>query len=137
MDRPAPRISESLLLGALGAMLSLFVFYPGFMSTDSVSQLLQARDGELTSIQPPLMSIIWHYVDLLMRGQTGMLILQNVLYWSGLALILTPFRARQWLYFSLLFIIGFFPPYFLIQGVLWKDNLMSGFLLLGLSLIHI
>lgn len=133
MDRSTPRVFEALLLGAVGALLSLAVFYPGFMSGDSVNQLLQARSGDYTNVQPPLMSIIWHYVDLVLKGQTGMLVLQNYLYWAGLALVLLPFRVRSWLYFVLLLGIGLFPPYFLLQGAIWKDHLMGGFLLLGLG----
>jgi hypothetical protein len=133
MRRPNPRVFEALLLGGVGALLSLAVFYPGFMSTDSINQLLQARSGDYTNIQPPLMSIIWHYVDMVLRGQTGMLILQNYLYWAGLALVLLPFRRQAWVYFFLLIGVGLFPPYFLLQGTIWKDHLMSGFLLLALG----
>lgn len=134
MDRHQPRVLEPLLLGALGALLSLFLFYPGFMSDDSVVQLMQARNETYSNVQPPLMSIIWHHIDLVLKGPTGMLILQNYLYWTGLALILLPFRGRAWLYFPLLAIVGFFPPSFLLQGPIWKDNLMSGFTLVSLGL---
>lgn len=129
-----PRVSEAFLLGALGALLSLSVFSPGFMSNDSISQLMQARSGDYTNIQPPLMSILWHYVDAIMMGQTGMLIIQNFLYWAGLALILLPFRHRPWVYFSVLIVIGLWPPSFLLQGAIWKDHLMSGFLLVAIGL---
>lgn len=131
MDGSKPRVSEAFLVGCAGALLSLFVFFPGFMSDDSLQQLRQARAGVYSNVQPPVMSIIWRYVDMLLTGQTGMLVAQNFLYWSGLALVLLPFRGRSWLYFVLLAVVGLFPPYFLLQGAIWKDHWMGGFLLLA------
>lgn len=123
---------DAFLFAGLAALLSLLVFFPGFMSDDSFVQLRQARAGLYTNVQPPLMSIIWRGLDRVMTGSTGLLILQNYLYWAGLALVFLPFR-RRWFYFSLVVAVGVFPPYFLLQGAIWKDNLMGGFMLCSLG----
>lgn len=132
-SRPATaRPLDAFSFAALATLASLAVFFPGFMSDDSVVQLKQARAAIYTNVQPPLMSIIWRAVDSVIKGQTGMLILQNYLYWAGLALILLPCR-RSWLYFPAVIAIGLFPPTFLLQGTIWKDNLMGGFMLTALG----
>ncbi len=127
-----PRPLDAFLFAALATLVSMAVFFPGFLSDDSLTQLKQARAAIYTDVQPPLMSIIWRAVDYVMKGQTGMLILQNYLYWAGLSLIFLPFR-RSLLYFPAVIVVGLFPPYFLLQGSIWKDNLMGGFMLTALG----
>lgn len=104
------------------------------MSDDSVTQLEQARNGVYSDAHPPLMSIIWRYMDMAIKGQTGMLILQNYLYWLGIALIFLPI-SNKIIYFLAVCIAGLFPPYFLLQGVIWKDNFMGGFLLCAIGFL--
>lgn len=113
-------------------MAFVLLFYPGFMSTDSLVQLLQARNGELSDWHPPSMAVLWLWLEQLgLKGPAGMLVLQCGLFWAGLYLIdrayLSDLPRSRW--HLLLPLIGFFPPVFSIMGAIWKDVLLLGVLL--------
>ncbi|MEQ9640262.1 MAG: hypothetical protein RIM84_09585 [Alphaproteobacteria bacterium] len=130
--RPTPA-----LLFAAGALVYLVILYPGFMSNDSVGQLLQARDGVYSDWHPPVMAFIWSFVDRLWPGPTGMLVLQTALIWIG-AYLTWRFglgNGPPWLGALLLFAALFTPQVFGIAGAIWKDNLMWGALFVAIGSI--
>ncbi|HEU4579286.1 MAG TPA: hypothetical protein VFS67_13570 [Polyangiaceae bacterium] len=100
--------------------------WPGFMSPDSVEQLVQARLHTYADDHPPLMAILWSIVDRILPGPAGMLVFMNALYWGGLLVV-----ARYWPLprRTRLFVFAFvaaFPPLLVNLGVIWKDILMQG-----------
>jgi hypothetical protein len=123
----------ALLLACPMTLLSVMLFYPGFMSIDSLNQLSQARSGIYGDVQPAAMSIIWRYLDFYVRGPIGFLMLQNLIFWAALILSLSFFESR--LFYLLVILVGIFPPYFLLEGVIWKDVLMNDLLLLSFGII--
>ena len=58
-----------------GFALAVAAFYPGYMSPDSTSQLMQARAWDFTDWHPPLMAALWGLVDRVFPGPAGMLVL--------------------------------------------------------------
>src|SRR4051812_39361093 len=89
-------LAEWLVLGALalsGFWLVWWVYRPGFMSVDSVVQLGEARSGEFTDFHPPILALIWRYLDQLWPGPIGMLMLLDGLFWLGLFVF---FRLLRW-----------------------------------------
>src|SRR5260370_15822462 len=78
----------------LGIALTIACFYPGYMSPDSVEQFAQARSGLFTDWHPPIMSLLWRLADKLLPGPFGMLLLDNLLFWPGMALIC--YRCLGW-----------------------------------------
>ena len=70
-------------MAALGLLVSLSIHYPGYMSTDSVIQLLQARAGIYTDWFPPAMAVFWRLWDRVVPGPFGMLLTQSILAWSA------------------------------------------------------
>ncbi len=120
----------SVALFVFGWALYLGILFPGFMSVDSVVQLLEARRGEIGDWHSPFMTLLFGVVDQFFPGPVGMLILQITLLWGGLMLFwyaaLVPFAPR--LGAVLLFLLMFYPPVLGINGAIWKDILMAGML---------
>lgn len=122
------RIVDGIFL--LGFLIYVVFFSPGFMSNDSVSQLLQARSGVYGDWHPPAMAILWRFVEHLgFKGGFGILLLQSFLIWLGAYLVHRAYLRQGGAWSAgALFLVLFFPPLFGIAGAIWKDNLMWGLL---------
>lgn len=123
------------LAAALGCSFTLLVYYPGYMSNDSFVQLRQARSGVLDDSHPPLMAAVWSAVDLIWPGPAGMLALQNLLFWGGLALVMVQLPGPRALHAAGTLLIGLYPPLFGLLGTIWKDELMLGALVLAMGIV--
>lgn len=122
-------------VGLLSAII-IVVFFPGVMTPDSEAILKQARTLQLTDWHPPVMALIWRYLDAIVRGPLLMLVSQALLYAWGTAKLCTeafPAINRRIPWWTLMFVFGLFPPAMALIGVIWKDVWMSGFLLLALG----
>ncbi|PXW58252.1 hypothetical protein C7450_106434 [Chelatococcus asaccharovorans] len=99
-------------------------FYPGLMTSDSVDQFEQAQRFAFSDWHPPIMALIWHYLDRLSAGTVGLFALILGLYWSGFWLLAVRFaRSRPSLgYLTLL--AAFSPMLVTIPAMLWKDSLV-------------
>ena len=122
-------------LALLCAVFTIIVYYPGYMSPDSVAQLSRARNGVADNTFPPLMDYIWAVTDKILPGPAGMLILHNGVFWFSLALIAFITIAR--LVWQIVFVLlaGFWPPTYGSIGTIWKDVGMQIFLLAALAAI--
>src|SRR3977135_1262220 len=74
------------LAGVVGFLFTVACFFPGYLSPDSMSQLLQGRAMRFNSWHPPVMSLIWGLFDRVAPGPAGMLVLHNLMFWGGLSL---------------------------------------------------
>jgi len=123
-----------LILG-VGWALALTYAYPGMMSPDSTAQLIQARGGDLISDwHPAIMAVMWRYVDRVVAGPLGMLLLQTGMFLFGLDALLR--RAlRPAAAAAIAGAILLWPPVLATMAMIWKDAQMAGFLLAGTALI--
>jgi hypothetical protein len=122
---------------ALGAALVVACFYPGYMSNDSIDQLGQARAGIYSAGHPPLMAWIWHWIDRVTPGPLGMVLLQQCLFFGGVALLAVLAISNGSSGLSVL-AVGLLPPLFALLGTVWKDvqlgsSLVAAFALLCLA----
>lgn len=119
---------------AVGFAVLLVYAFPGYMSTDSGQQLVQARTGEFSDAHPPLMGQIWRVLDWFVSGPLLMLLLQGTVFLGALyALfrrVLAP-RAAAWTAVAILV----FPPVLTPMAVIWKDSQMAAFLLAGTAVV--
>jgi hypothetical protein len=117
------------------AVLVLYGF-PGYMSTDSVTQLAEARSGELVSQHPPIMAKQWGVLDAIVAGPILMLLLQGALFLGGLYVIGKKFLAPKpaaWFAIGVLL----YPPVLTTMAVIWKDSQMAAYLVAGIAaLLH-
>lgn len=105
----------------LGIGLTLYLFYPGYMSWDSAYQWWQARHARYDSVHPPLMSMIWRVCDKVWSGSGGMFILQITLIWTAFAAFVASLERPLWQKTVLVLLIGFWPPLFGLSLHIWKD----------------
>lgn len=130
------RVACSSAAALCGAAIVVAVFRPGYMSSDCIDQLRHARAGVYLSVHAPLMGWLWGRLDRLDPGPMGMLVFQNLVLWSGLAMFAYAW-ARRWAPIAIL-AIGLYPSVFAEMGTIWKDvhmgvalALAAGFLALA------
>jgi hypothetical protein len=114
------------LIAVCGFVAVCLVCWPGFMSEDSVDQLIQARQHQFSDDHPPLMAMIWTLIDLVIPGPAGMLLLLNALYWGGLLVSFRYWPLRPRARVIAFACVAAFPPLLVNLGVIWKDILMQG-----------
>ncbi len=133
-ERSAATIARVAALCA-GVALTVGAFAPGYMSPDSVSQLLEARAGVYTDWHPPVMSVFWRLTDMVIPGPLGMLIVQVALFFLGLYLLFRAAEVPATLAVLLVFAVAFYPPHVSNLIVIWKDIGLGVALLLSLALL--
>lgn len=125
----APR--TFLILGWLGFLLYA---YPGYMSSDSIDQLLDARVGTFNDWHSATMTQVWRVTDFFLAGPFGMLVVQSLLLLLGAYALLaraTPPRRAAILAAVLLVL----PPVIVPAAVIWQDSQLTGFLVAGLAAV--
>src|SRR5262249_28739458 len=124
-----------LLAALAGIALTLVCFYPGYMSNDSVMQLMEARSGEFTDAHPPIMAALWRILDRVLPGPQGMLVFHSAMLWTGAALLCRLVIRGPYLAAVTVLLIGLFPPVFAQISTIWKDVGLATALLLAFSLM--
>jgi hypothetical protein len=123
----------SIAAAAIGFLFVVIAAYPGFMSPDSLDQYHQAQKGIYSDWHPPMMAWIWHWLLRLQDGPLPMLLLINLLYWSGVGIILRRLRS---LWISILFfLLSCTPPMINFLSIIWKDSLLFGLLVFMAALL--
>lgn len=124
----------ALLLGA--AATTLFAYWPGLMTWDSVRQYGQALDGRFDDWHPPAMEWAWQRLLPLSHGPAPMLVLQSALYWGGFAALVIWAAARRRLGLgAALTGVALLPISIALTGEVLKDGLMAGLLLVAAALL--
>ena len=130
--------TQSALVAVSMLALLAIVFYPGYMSPDSISHLEQATGvAHLTDWHPPVITRLWG----LLIGVTGhissMLIFQLVLLVTAMfvlsILVYQHTRNRSWALST--YMILLLPNIVNIAGVIWKDVQMAFSLTLAVMFI--
>ena len=133
---PLYREFAPYIAAALGVVIIGYLFWPGFMSYDSIWQLQQARHGIAGSQHPPMMTYIWRFLDRLYPGPGLMLLLQLSLFYFSLAAILRILLDSAWRAAILVLVSIPFHPVLGLLGNIWKDiGLMCFFQLSFLALL--
>ena len=119
----------------IGFGLSFFLFYPGFISPDSLDQFTQALHGQYGNWHPPVMAGLWHLLLNFYVGPQPMLFFQLLLLWTGVGFLTDVFLKRQPWLSPLLFFLMAAPYVQNVAGNVWKDLHMSLSWFLALSLL--
>lgn len=123
------------LSALIGGILVILTFYPGLMNVDAWIQLSEARSQVYHDWHPPLMGRIWAVLDWVSPGPGGLLLLNNTMFWSGLALTTYLTRLPPLAAAASILTVGLAPPVFSALGVVWKDVGMAAALLLAFALL--
>jgi hypothetical protein len=117
------------------AGITIYAYFPGSMSSDSVQMLWQARNGVPNNTYSPMMSYIWRVTDRVISGPGGLLILHDAVFWLALALVASQAVRSAWLQCLMVLLCGFWLPTFAMEGILWKDVGMRTWLLAATGLL--
>lgn len=104
-----------------GFALTLWCYFPGWMSPDSLDQLSQARGVIYSNWHPPLMAWIWRFGEYLVPDGGAILVFHATLFWAGGALFFSALDLKPLIAGALLLAFGFFPTVFALLGTAWKD----------------
>lgn len=113
---------------ALLCLLSLALFWPGYLAYDSLAQYAQATGGRYDDWHPPVMARLWSLFGA--RGPAPMLIVQLGGYWLGLGLLAAALAAHGRRAAALAMLgIGLWPPLLGWQSAVLKDLQMAAALI--------
>ncbi len=133
---PLPAGGLGYALAALGFVLTLAAFYPGYMSPDSMANWLGGRQWLFKDVNGPVMTAVWGLIDSVVPGPAGMLVLQNLVFWAAPA----GYRRAPWLRSLvlgvLLVLVAFMPQVWSQMSTIWKDTGQAATLFLGSALIY-
>jgi hypothetical protein len=124
------------VLCAAGFVLTVWAFYPGLMSPDSIDQWAQGRAWVFNDVHPPLMAAVWGLSDRVWAGPAPMLVFHNLMFWGGAALFWRATREaapRLSLVFAAL---GFMPQVLALLSMVWKDVGLGAALFLASALLY-
>jgi hypothetical protein len=129
-----PTITTFTIL-ILAWLFLFYIFYPGFMSYDSVVQYDMGRMLILSDDHPIFVALIWHLASYFSKPPAFMLALNLTLCFGSLHLLSRQVLNRRRLSLCLVLMVIFFPPLLGMQGIIWKDIFMQNFVLLSVALM--
>ena len=126
------------LVAVFGMATSLYLFYPGALTPDSVSSLEEARSNTYGYWHPPAFAFLWRLLLTFFPAQTGMLYLSVFLYWASFAIIeALLIGERRFVHTIFIFVVSFLPSFFIQLGEIWTDIVLSHFMLFGFALLFL
>ncbi len=129
LQRLSPRV-------ILGVALGLFLVYswPGFIGWDTREHFVQSRAGHYTDGHPPAIHLMFRIVEMFVTGPVVFLLMQAVSMLLGLYLVLSARLAKKTaaIAASAIFL---FPYISGVTGLIAKDSLMAGAILLAIGLM--
>ena len=133
-----PTVSSKVYLLAIPLLFSLGVaalFYPGFMSYDTLHALRGARNGVTHSMWPPMVSYVWRAVDLVSSNPSAMHFSQVFLLLVSIFFVVFSFTKKISYATVFLLIYLSIPVVLGTVAVIWKDVLMAAFFMAGFAVI--
>jgi hypothetical protein len=118
----------------IGFVVFVLYGFPGFMSTDSFNQLVEARTGEYSNAHPPFMAFQWTVLDAIVSGPILMLLLQGGLLLAGLYALVREYVAPRAAAVTTVALF-WFPANLAVMAVIWKDSQMAAYLVAGTALM--
>jgi hypothetical protein len=133
-----PTVTSKVYLLAIPLLISLGVaalFYPGFMSYDTLHALRSARNGVIDSMWPPMVSYVWRVVDLVSLNPSAMHFSQVFLLLFSIFFIVFYFTKK--ISYATVFLLVYLsiPVVLGTVAVIWKDVLMAAFFMAAFAAI--
>src|SRR5215210_2928592 len=133
---PLPAGAVGYALAALGFVLTLAAFYPGYMSPDSMANWLGGRQWLFKDVNGPVMTAVWGLIDSVVPGPAGMLVLQNLVFWAAPAVFWRATWRRSLVLGVCLAALAFMPQIWSQMSTIWKDTGQAATLFLGSALLY-
>ncbi len=125
-----------LLLPLVLTVAIIVLFYPGFMSYDTIHALRSARNGVTDSMWPPMVSYVWRLIDQISTNPSAMHFFQVGLLLYSVFYIAYIFTKR--IYLAAIFLVLYLtvPVVLGTIAVIWKDVLMTSFFLSAFWILY-
>jgi hypothetical protein len=124
------RVARPGVIVAAGWIACIVYAFPGVMTADSFAYLRQARSPFFEPANPPGMAALWRWLEVLIAGPSGVLIVQTTCLAIGayalLARVLSPLWAA--IVTAVLLVV---PPVLVPMAAIWSHSLATGLLALG------
>lgn len=114
---------------------SFAVLSPGFLTSDSISQILESRTGLYSDAHAPVVALLWGLSESFYLGKAGMLALQLGLLWLGIFLCVGAVSKNVLVRCGVASLLFLFPPVLCWAGAITKDTLMLGAAMVGAGLL--
>jgi len=117
-------------------IINALLFYPGYMSNDTLAMFYASRGVVPTNIAPVLLGLVWRILYQLTGKTSSILLFQLSMLWSALCLFsIYTFKKTGNRTLSLLcLVIGVLPFVINISGVIWRDGQMTFALVLAFAI---
>jgi hypothetical protein len=116
-------------------LLHVLVMWPGGMTPDSHGQYTMAVTGMYRDDNPPMMSFVWRYLNMIYAGPGLILLLHLSFFYIALYIFMSTFKNQKIQSFYLL--LPLIPSVVVYSGMIWKDVAFAySYLLLTAILTH-
>ena len=125
----------AILVCVVGFAASVLLFFPGIATHDALAVYDQAYDWNFGDWQPPLMGVIWVWLEPIFGYGTRAILLPTLgLYWLAILLVFLALRRTGAISAWLIVVVGALPPTFALLGIIWRDVIFSILWLLAFAL---
>lgn len=133
MTRPAAcpalplwEAGSAALFAAAGLALSLWLFFPGMATHDTLAVYDQAHAWVFGDWQPPLLGVLWIWFERVFGyGPRAMFVPTVAVYWGALLLVFLALRRAGARSAWLALVVGIMPATFVLIGIVWRDVIFS------------
>ncbi len=116
--------------------LTVWAFYPGLMSPDSLANLTGGRENFIHDINSPVMSYLWGKLDCLAAGPGLMFVLQNLVFWTASAIFWRATAPKSFKLALAIVLLAWLPQILSQLTTVWKDVGLGACLFLATALIY-
>lgn len=122
-------------LAAAGFAFTLYVFYPGIPTFDSLYVYKDMARRAFGDWQSPVFMAAWMLIDPISPGTGSIFLLTAALYWIALTVVALGLARQSPRLAWLVPVLGISPPAFVLVGIIWRDILFAVSWLLAAGLV--
>jgi hypothetical protein len=119
MDPIIRKHNFGLIIVGFNITIAVYLFFPGFMSQDSISQYEQSLYMSFNNWHPISMSLLWAFLNKINSGTSLMLLIQIIMLNVALFLWIKNNYSGKFSY--LIYLVAYLPWIMNFEGVIWKD----------------
>lgn len=125
-----------IVMAILACVFNIMLFYPGYMSNDTLAMFNAARGQTPTNIAPVVLGLVWRILYRITGENGSMLVLQLFMLWAALCIFAQyVYKKTGSMIMSLACLtIGVLPSVINISGVIWRDCQMTFSLALAVAI---
>ena len=119
------RFVAALALAVIVGVAWWLLFYPAFMSTDSLEQWFQAIQHRYGTRHPPLMGMMMHYVQYIDATPATFSLIQSIMWWLSIYALLGILCLSRKAWLAGCAVLSLHPVLWHYSVTLWKDIWMT------------